>query len=168
MWFTLNMTKRNPLVKAEPITVTLDAYALEEMVERVVNQLVRVKTDAVIEAAVGEAVGALVQSVGQKRIAAEIEKTLSDGWQTVNSYGESNGGKRTLKDRIGDILNHSDRYGNSKRWLDMLVQTKVEEVLKTDFKADIEVAKAKFKSEVDSVLTNVIKKAVAEHFGVKQ
>jgi len=155
------------LVKAEPITVELDEYRLQELVEFAVNRIVSEKAEASIEAAVGEAVGASVEKIGQKRIAAEIEKALSEGWQMVNQYGESNGGRKTLKDRIGEILNHTDRYGNNKRWLDGLVQEKVKEALDSHFKADIAAAKVKFQTEVDSVLTAVIKKAVSEHFGIK-
>ena len=162
------MAKGQKLVKAEPITVSLDEYRLEELAESTIERLVSQKIDAAIESSVAEAVGAAVEKIGQKRIAAEIDKTLAEGWHTVNEYGESRGGHRTLKDRIGEILNHHDRYGSSKRWMDELVKKRVDEVLAGELKPEIESAKQKFKSEVDSVLTGVIKKAVAEHFGVKQ
>lgn len=164
------MAKTTKLVKTEPITVELDEYRLEELAESAVERLVSQKIDVAIEASVSGAVGAAVEKIGQKRIAAEIEKTLAAGWQRVNEYGESisGAGHKTLKDRIGEILNHTDRYGNGKRWLDSLVKERVDSVLREDFKKDIDAAREKFRSEVDSVLTGVIKKAVSEHFGIKQ
>lgn len=163
------MAKTTKLVKADPITVQLDEYRLEELAESAVERLVSQKIDAAIESSVAEAVGEAVEKIGQKRIAAEIDKVLIAGWQMVNEYGESkNGARKTLKDRIGEILNHTDRYGNGKRWLDGLVKERVDESLKSNFKTDIDAAREKFKSEVDGVLTGVIKKAVAEHFGIKQ
>lgn len=161
------MAKGQKLVKAEPITVSLDEYRLEELAESAIERLVSQKIDDAVESAVADAVSAAVERIGQKRIAAEIEKTLAEGWQITNEYGESKGTRKTLKDRIGEILNHNDRYGNNRRWLDELVQKRVDETLKTDLKGDIDAAKAKFKSEVDGVLTNVIKKAVSDHFGIK-
>ena len=162
------MAKTAKLVKAEPITVELDEYRLGELAESAVERLVSQKIDAAIEASVSEAVGEAVERIGQKRIAAEIEKVLADGWQMVNEYGESKGTRKTLKDRIGEILNHTDRYGNGKRWLDGLVKERVNESLNSNFKGDIDAAREKFKTEVDSVLTGVIKKAISEHFGIKQ
>lgn len=162
------MAKSQKLVKAEPITVSLDEYRLEELAESAIERLVSQKIDAAIESSVGEAVGAAVEKIGQKRIAAEIEKVLADGWTTVNSYGESTGRHKSLKDRIGEILQHKDQYSSRGAYIDEVIKRRVDDALNTHLKADISAAREKFKSEVDSVLTGVIKKAVAEHFGVKQ
>ena len=162
------MAKNTKLVKAEPITVELDEYRLAELAESAIERLVSEKIDAAIEASVAEAVGAAVEKIGQKRIAAEIDKTLAEGWPTVNSYGESTGRHKSLKDRIGEILQHKDQYSSRGAYIDEVIKRRVDDTINKDLKADIDAAKQKFKSEVDSVLTGVIKKAVAEHFGIKQ
>jgi hypothetical protein len=162
------MAKAQKLVKAEPITVSLDEYRLEELAEGAIERLVSQKIDAAIESSVAEAVGEAVERIGQKRIAAEIDKVLAEGWQTVNSYGESTGRHKSLKDRIGEILQHKDQYSSRGVYIDEVIKRRVDEALAKDLKGDIDAAKQKFKSEVDSVLTGVIKKAVAEHFGIKQ
>jgi hypothetical protein len=163
------VAKTAKLVKAEPITVELDEYRLQELAESAIERLVGEKIDAAIESSVAVAVGEAVEKIGQKRIAAEIEKVLAEGWLTVNEYGESRGGvRKSLKDRIGEILNHKDHYSSRGRWIDELVKKQVDAALAGQLKPEIESARQKFKSEVDGVLTGVIKKAVAEHFGIKQ
>lgn len=149
------------------VQYTVPGEYIEQRIEQSVREVVRGAVEARVSDAVADAVGELVDEVGRKRIGAEVEKVLADGWQIVNNYGESAGGRKTLKDRIGEILNHKDSY-SSRSWLDEFVKTAIGEAINKDLKKDIDAAREKFKSEVDSVLTGVIKKAIAGHFGVKQ
>lgn len=159
---------KQQLVKSEPITIQLNEVVVSDYVERQVAMQVQERVDAALSNAVGEAVGRAVDKLGAKVIKDAIDKTLAEGWDTVNEYGEKRGcGKRTLKDRIGEILNMKDSYGSSRRWLDELIKTKINEAVSKDLKGDIDQARSKFKSEVDSVLTGVIKDSLAKHFGVK-
>jgi hypothetical protein len=162
------MAKRDVLVKSEPITIQLNEVVVADYVQGQIERQVADRVEAALAEAVGEAVGRAVDKLGTKSIKDAIEKTLAEGWDTVNEYGEKRGcGKRTLKDRIGEILNMKDSYGSSRRWLDELMKNKVTEAVNKDLKADIDEARAKFKTEVDSVLTGVIKDSLAKHFGVK-
>lgn len=162
------MAKIDALLKSDPITIQLNEVVVAEYVEGQIARQVADRVEAALAEAVGEAVGRAVDKLGTKAIKEAIDKTLAEGWDTVNQYGEKKGcGKRTLKDRIGEILNMQDSYGSSRRWLDGVIKAKVDEAVSKDLKSDIEVARAKFKTEVDSVLTGVIKDSLAKHFGVK-
>lgn len=148
------------------VNYVVPGYLIEQRIEQSINDLVRGAVESQISEAVADAVSGLVEEVGRKRIAAEVEKVLAEGWQTTDSYGSVTGGRKSLKDRVSELLSRRDSY-NSRSWMDELVKNQVQEALNKELKKDIDGAREKFKSEVDSVLTGVIKKAVSEHFGIK-
>ena len=156
-------------IEAVPVTFTVPEYYIQQEIDRCIGAQVEKAVEGHVSAAVAKAVGAVVDKISQKRVADEIDKVLAEGWATVNEYGERKGcGNRTLKDRIGEILNHTDRYGSSKRWLDEHVKQAVDAAIKAHFDADIKAARESFKAQVDGVLAAVVKKAIGEHLGIRQ
>jgi hypothetical protein len=155
----------------QPVQVafTVPEYWIEEQIANAVANQVEKAVEKAVPVAVAAVVGKVVDAIAKKRIEIEIDKVLAEGWATVNEYGERKGcGNRTLKDRIGEILNHKDNYGSSRRWLDEHIKTAVDAAIKAHFDADIKAARESFKTQVDGVLTGVIKKAIGDHLGVRQ
>lgn len=150
------------------VQYTVPGDLIEARVDQSIRELVHGAVENSVSAAVADAVAELVSEISHKRIASEVEKVFAEGWQKTDSYGSPSGARKSLKDRISDILNETDRYNGGRRWLDELIQKHVTEVISKDFKADITAAREKFKAEVDATLTGVIKKAIADHFGIKQ
>lgn len=162
------MATKAKKVQDVSVQYTVPGDLIEARINLSISQLVHDAVEERVSASVADAVSDLVKEISHKRIAAAVDAALAEGWQKTDEYGSTTGVKRTLKERISDILNERDRYSNGRRWLDELVKTQVNEAISKNFKADIEAAREKFKSEVDATLTGVIKKAIAEHFGVKQ
>lgn len=148
-------------------TIILNDRAIADTIERRLADVAENQFQDLIKGAVNAAVDRLVAAIGTKLIEAEVVKTLSAGWPTTNQYGESTGKMLSLRDRVGLVLNMTDGYGNQRRWLDELIKKRVDEVVNKDLKGDIDQARAAFKQQVNGVLDAVIKKAVAEHLGVK-
>lgn len=160
--------KSGQLVKSTPITVEINEYELKSRIESAIDGHVSAGVDEAVLQAVTTAVEPLVAKVGLQKISKAVDEVLEEGWQITDEYGQPRTGKVSLKDRVSKILSEKNSYSGSRSWLDELIKKRVDEVVNKDLKADIDAARAKFKAEVDSVLTGVIKKAVAEHFGVKQ
>lgn len=165
------MAKKKTAVRAAaPLQVAfeIDAYYVEQLISGQIETHVTAAIESKVEEAVGSAVAAMVEQIGRDRIGAAIDKTLAEGWPTVNSYGERTAcSNRTLKDRIGEILNAKDAYSGNGRWIENQVKAAVDTAIKKHFDRDIQAARESFKSQVDGVLAAVVTKALGEHLGVK-
>jgi hypothetical protein len=165
------MAKKKTAVRAsDPLKVAfeIDAYYVEQLIGGQIETHVKAAIDSKVDEAVGSAVAEMVEQIGRDRVSAAIDKTLNEGWPTVNSYGERVAcSNRTLKDRIGEILSAKDSYSSNGRWLDTLVKNLVNDAVTKHFQKDIDAARASFKQQVDGVLSSVVKKALGEHLGVK-
>lgn len=134
-----------------------------EKIEEWVTQELRAQLGTKIEAAVEQA----TQSLVRDRLAVEIERVLAEGWQPTGEYGEAKGPKKTLKDRISDLLNHQDRYSSNRRWLDELIADHVRKVLSGPFAGEVEGAKASFRKQVDELLAGHIANGLRTAFGLR-
>lgn len=162
--------KRTAVRTSDPLKVAfeVDAYYVEQLIGGQIETHVKAAIDAKVEEAVDAAVAEMVEQIGRERVGAAIDKTLSEGWPTVNSYGERVAcSNRTLKDRIGEILNAKDSYSSNGRWLDTHVKNLVDDAIRKHFQKDIDAARASFKQQVDGVLSAVVKKALGDHLGIK-
>lgn len=149
------------------VTFSLPGHYVDHLISQAVTSAVESAIEAHVKEAVTTRVTTLVDAISRDRIKNEIDRAMAEGWPTTNSYGERTGVVKTLKDRIGEVLNHQDRYSSNARWLDEHVKRSVDEAINKHFKQDIAAARESFKNQVDGVLSAVIKKAVADHLGVK-
>lgn len=157
-----------PGLVAFPVTIQVEPWMVEERIAAAVQQQVEAAVEAHVGEAVREAVTALVDDISRKRVSDEIDKVLAEGWPITNSYGERSGcGSKSLKDRVGEILNARDQYSSNGRFIDKKVTDAVDQAIRKDFAADIKAARESFKTQVDGVLAAVVKKAVGDRLGIK-
>lgn len=150
-----------------PITFNLSHVVSEEFIRQAIDSQVEKAVEHAVSDAVSEAVTALVDKIGQARIAKEIERVMAEGWPMTNEYGEARGSSVTIKDRISKLLNSQDRYSGRGTYIEETVKRQVDETLNKTLKADIDAARNKFKAEVDAVLTATIREALAKNLGLK-
>lgn len=160
------MAKKSLIEKDIPVTFNLSHVVVTDYIEQAIQNCVDKAIEHAVTDAVGEAVEKLVEKIGRERVGKEIDRVLAEGWVITNEYGEARG-SATLKDRISQMLNATDRYSSNGTWLNQRVKEQVNEALHKDLKADIEGARNKFKAEVDAVLTATIREALAKNLGLK-
>ena len=152
------------------VVLSVTGYDADRVVGMVAEKLAEQADEhlrAAIEAKVTAEVERVCVAVCQERVQQELERVLAEGWTETDNYGSPKGTKKTLRDRIGDLLNYKDQYNSQRRWLDELVSNSVKASLGKDFLAEVEIAKMNFRKQVDELLSGNIAKGLRDAFGLR-
>ena len=153
------------------LVMKVEGWEADRLVDAVATRLLQgldKRVQDAIDAKVEEVVGAALETIATDRIKEELEKVLKDGWTPTNEYGKATGPAKTLKDRIGELLQYHERYGSRERWLDACVTKAVQEHLGGAFGEEIAAARASFKKQVDDLLSGKIASGLREAFGLSR
>lgn len=160
-------------VPGKPITRVVieadhwDETRLSNMVLGRVAQMVEERTRKAIERQIERTVNEVIREVVQAKVAAAVEVIMAEGWTPTDSYGSASGPKKTLKDRVSEMLMARDRYGNSLTYLDQTVANEVNKVLAGELGKAIEEAKKKVRETLDSAVMTKLQQALKEGLGLK-
>lgn len=142
-------------------TTDISRRVVDEIVERIAESEQQAMRDAV-----RAVVQARVEKIGLALIDKEIDRVFAEGWQKVDTYGARTGGMVTVRERISEMLS-AKQYSNDRSMLERMVAEKIDAVLKGELKPIVEAAKTSLRTQVDGVLSGIIKAAVAQHIGLK-
>lgn len=153
------------------IKLTVEGYEASRIEDSVVEKIasridddIREELKSQIADLIKQRMGAIVVETVNTTVAAIFE----EGWETTNNYGEKIGPKKTVKDRLSEILfAKPDSYSNSKRLLDQAMHDALQKALQADFAQVLADAKAKFKAMVDDEMTGRLQKTLKEALGLK-
>lgn len=165
---------RFAMKKLGTATLKVEGYSEVALIEAVVSRLeesivekAREMAIARIDERIDEMIEELGAELGKKAVAEQLKKSLEEGWQRTNTYGESVGARISLKDRVSELLVQPTSYGSSRKWLDEQVTEQVQKVLREHFDAELKAAKAKFAKMVDDAVMGSWLKSVKEALGVR-
>lgn len=126
---------------------------VEVSIERIEIELVnllRAKIGASLDEAVVQKVDAKVQAmlkeITKERLELEVNRVLSEGFRTTNSYGEPDGKVKTLESIVREFIT-KDQYGRSA--VSEATQAVVSRGAQTEFLKVLEDVKAKLKAVLD-------------------
>lgn len=151
----------------EKVDVSFSVYTaqMQDQILRQVAAQVSKLFEAKVAESVETAVSELVETISREQIAEAIRGVLVAGWPTTDEYGGAKG-HASLKDRIGKMLNHHDRYSGRGTWADNIVKEETEKALRGDLQKEIDAAKAKLRAEIDNVTRAKLNDALRKALGV--
>lgn len=152
----------------DKITITVDGYDASQVgawLDAKIGQALSGKLDEKIADAVEARVSKLVEEITRERVSKEIDAVLDAGWVETNTYGEATGKTLSVRDRVRDFFNKSDRYSGSKvqQWL----QNAVDRQLEAASKEEVAVAKDKLRKLLDEAIVGKFAVTIREALGVK-
>lgn len=147
------------------VAFTVSADSVEKAILSWVPSLVQKHYTKSVEDTVTSAVHDLVAEIARDEIAAAVKSVLAEGWKRTNEYGEARG-VASLKDRISELLNGRDRYGDSAKWVEKVVKEETQAALKGELAKEIEAARVKLRAEVDQVTRAKLNEALRSALGV--
>lgn len=155
--------------------VKVNATVLEYDGQRMFDAIVRTAAESIVKACgqdIRQAVRESVMSTINDKVGEIIDKSLQDGIQPVNSYGEPTGKSTTLKSLIGkagddylgarvDSEGKANGYRDTSTRLEFIVKKNVEKVIdyqmQTEIKKAVELAVAQAQGKVAEAVAKLIK-----------
>jgi uncharacterized membrane protein YheB (UPF0754 family) len=160
----------NDTSKTTELTITIAGLQVDRIERDVAEQLtdrLRNGLDDKLTRMAEQALGSAVDSMMRERCKAELERVLEEGWRKTDTYGNAQGPKVTLRERIGEILLNKQSNYSSQHWLDETVKREVQSLLAGPFKEEIAKAQASFRVQVDSLLTGKIAEGLRKALGLQ-
>ena len=152
------------------ISVEGDPEVTRAIIEAVAARY-RQHADTRITKAIDEKIASSVEeSVAQicrEVIKPEIVRTVEEGWQRTNSYGENVGGKIGIKDRIGDMLNAKDGYNRDRTWIQKIAEETISKHLKDDFQKEINEAATALRKKLEGLVNDKFVTALKSSLGLR-
>ncbi len=147
---------------------------VESQLRRLVTQAVEKKLDATVDSIIQEKVAALADDDITKRLENELDICVEEGWNRTDTWGESCGGKVTLKARVMEYLNgklgHSSKQQGEavlRKVLDKKTQEMISafaEELREKLRAETD-ALIRKRVDADSTIAAQLQATVLELFG---
>lgn len=158
------MTEKN-------ITIHVDGYdaaQVEEWLTEKVAASVRERMDAKVKDAIAASVRDLVDELTRERLHKEINALLDEGWKGTDSYGNENGKKYTLRDRVRGVFEaKADSYSNSGSRVERWVKEAVDYQLKRALEEELASARARLRAAFDEVLQAKFTSTIRDALGLK-
>lgn len=155
----------NRHTQEQDITVSVYTGDLHERVMEGVGREVERQFSGAVGKAITAKVEKLIESIARDAIEKAVVVVLKEGWSRTDEYGGVKG-VATLKDRIGEYLNHRERYGNNDRWIDKVVKEEASAALKGELGKELDAARVKLRAEVDNVTRVKLNEALRSALGV--
>ena len=109
---------------------------------------------------------AIAQEVRQSIAAVVMDaltESIKEGWQETNSWGEPNGERKSLKDRVSACISSTRE---SRRNLEETFQRVLDALLKEHFADDLAKMKAAFRQQIDKTLQVELQQGIRKAFGL--
>jgi hypothetical protein len=142
--------------------------AIVESAARQLLQMLDDKAKAALINTVTERVAADIE----KKMLAEVDKVLAEGFQKTNTWGSADGPRRTLKEMVLAQLEAKRTvgdYNNRKNVLVIEAHAEAAAILciEKEFKPIVEEAKAKFRAAVDGLMAQKLQDTLKSALGLK-
>jgi hypothetical protein len=160
--------------RAPEITITgLTAEAVQVVVEAAVERNYRLQervgeaVDKAVKKAITNGVDEGMQRLMEEQLRPAIAEVIANGWQKTDHYGQPQGPKQSLAQRITEFLFEKDRYNGNGTTIDKVFKEELEKALKTEAGKAFADALASFKGKVDTEINGRIMTAVRSAMGLK-
>jgi phenylpyruvate tautomerase PptA (4-oxalocrotonate tautomerase family) len=159
---------------APGITITgLTPEAIQIVVEAAVERNYRLQervgeaVDKAVKKAISAGIDDAMRRLAEEALRPAIAEVIANGWQKTDSYGQPQGPKQSLAQRITEFLFERDRYSGNGTVIDKVFKEELDKALKTEAGKAFQEALASFKGKVDTEINGRIISAVRSVMGLK-
>lgn len=148
-------------------TESIEQAVVEAITERLLSD-----RDSSLRKSVQEAVGKVVAETTTTMVSAAVERTLAEGWQEFDRWGDPKGERFTLRSRIEKVLSAKERIGGSYNapeltLIERLTQKAIDETVRNAFDKELEYARTKFRAAVDTVVQAKLAETLKSALGLR-
>lgn len=154
------------------VVLRIEGYNAENIERMVADQIAEMfvkRHEDALRLRTEKAVDETVASVTEARIAAEVERLLSEGWTSYTEWGSVKS-KATLQERLRGLFfeERSWGYNDPKRtWAEKIGAEILEKSLRDAFAKEIGAAQLRFREAVDLVIQSKLAESLKSALGLR-
>lgn len=155
------------------VEIKLTGYGVQQLVDQVaaaVREDAQERINDAVRGAIKEAIDAAVLDLTRERIAAEVSAVMAEGWQPTDGYGNPNGEKLTLRQRVSKAISSQlDRHDSYDRKtpVQKMVEEAVSKALGNEVGAELKRAKEAIREQVDTLINSKLREAIGGALGLQ-
>ena len=155
----------------EKMTIVVEGYEASQVqgwIDERIGALVTKGLEDKVTDAVESRATALVEELTRERIRKDIDAVLDEGWSKTDQWGNANGPKATLRDRIRGMLDtRASSYSNEGTFLEKWCKDAVTYQLGKVLEAELVDARKRLKTAFDEVLQAKFSNTIRDALGLK-